>query len=91
MTKEKEKICKNCQLYDRSQGVCRVLFLYRGEKIKIPVEPNDPCFWLEEIDAGEDVPFIPATEIKQIRMWVEDPKTGLPTAGNGIVRIETPE
>lgn len=90
MGKEIEKICKNCQLYDRNKQVCRVIFLSHGQKINVPMEPDEPCFWLQELDVGEEVPFVPVTEIKQIRVWVEDPITGEPTNGDGIVRIETP-
>lgn len=86
-----EPICRNCLLYDAKQGVCRVVVLYAGERIHVPVEPDDRCFFEEEY-------FNPVTnqvekysdDIKHVRFWVED-ENGQPTDGDGIVKIEYPE
>ena len=89
MTKHKNlmPICKNCQLYNPSEGKCSVIILYGGEKITIPVDPDDECFFENKFVAtkvkelnGKEVHkhevFVPAEDIKQVKFWVEDPKTG---------------
>ena len=98
-----EEICRNCLLYKPQAGECRVVVLYEGEKYNIPVLPDDPCFFENKFIATEKIyedeklvgirteEFVPAEENKQARFWVEDPKTGKPTTGNGIVKIEYPE
>lgn len=78
--KEIEKKCKNCLLYDRAKGQCKVAILINGEEIHMPVSPEDNCH-MDELN-------IP---VEQVRWWVEDPKTGLPTDGKGKVKIEYPE
>lgn len=86
-----ERICKNCKLFDPSKGSCSVVILHEGEKIKLPVDPEDPCFFEEEY-------FDPITqstnnfsdEIQEIKFWVEGPD-GQKTDKNGIVKIEYPE
>lgn len=87
MAKKIKHICKNCRLFDEGLGVCSVIILHEGEKVKIPVSPDDPCFF-------EEPYFDPITneksdfnEIKQIRMWVED-ENGNKTDENGTVFIE---
>jgi hypothetical protein len=104
MTKHKNlmPICKNCQLYNPSEGKCSVIILYGGEKITIPVDPDDECFFENKFVAtkvkelnGKEVHkhevFVPAEDIKQVKFWVEDPKTGEKTKGDGVVKIEYPE
>ena len=79
---EKKKIepkCRNCLLYDRKKGICKVAILVNGEQIHLPVFPEDNCH-MDELG-------IP---VEQVRWWVEDPSTGKP-AGTGVVKIEYPE
>lgn len=88
-----ENICKNCQLFNKSNSTCRVVVLYDGQRIKIPVDPNEECFFDNEFIAldpqGNEEVF--KVEAEEVRFWVEDPKTGLPTDGKGIVKIKYPE
>jgi|GEM_PF-2129776 len=79
MKKKKiEPKCKNCLLYNRDKGVCKVAILIDGEQIHMPVFPEDNCH-MEELG-------IP---VEQVRWYVEDPKTGEP-ATEGKVKIEYP-
>jgi hypothetical protein len=78
--KKLEPKCKNCLLYDREKGVCKVAILIDGEQIHLPVFPEDDCHM--------DQLGIP---VQQVRWWVEDPKTGKPTDGDGVVKIEYPK
>lgn len=75
-----EPICGNCLLYDGKNGTCKVAVLVDGNTLHMPVEPRDRCH-MDELG-------IP---VQQVRWWVEDPKTGEPTEGNGRVKIEYPE
>lgn len=77
--KKPEPKCKNCLLYDRNKGVCKVAILVDGEQIHLPVFPEDDCHM--------DQLGIP---VQQVRWWVEDRKTGKPTDGDGVVKIEYP-
>lgn len=81
-----ERICKNCLLFNKAKSECRVVIIYEGEKVHLPVEPQDACFFEDKFQGNEDF----AGDIKEIKMWVEDPETGKPVAGNGVVKIETP-
>jgi len=81
--KNKNPICKNCRLFDPANSECSVLILYEGEKQKIPVEPDDVCFFLQKEDL---TPLI-----QEVKWWVEDPKTGEKVDKDGIVKIEYPE
>jgi hypothetical protein len=89
---KKKAICKNCVLYRRDKGICGVVVLYEGERINIPVEPNDPCFYKDKfkaLDGNMEIDeFQP--EIEQLRWWVEDPKTGKQIDGKGIVKFQYP-
>lgn len=83
MGKKRKKLepkCKNCLLYDRQKGVCKVAILIDGDQIHLPVFPEDDCHM--------DQLGIP---VEQVRWWVEDPKTGKPTDGDGVVKIEYPK
>lgn len=75
-----EPKCKNCLLYNREEGLCRVAILINGEQIHLPVSPEDNCH-MDELG-------IP---VEQVRWWVENPKTGKQTDGNGVVKIEYPK
>ena len=86
--KKIEAKCKNCVLFNRTEKVCSVIILHEGERIKVPVEAEDDCFYSNKFTAlGEE--FTP--EIEQVRMWVEDPVTGEQIGGNGIVKIQYPK
>ena len=74
---KKKPICKNCGLYDPKSGLCGVVILHEGERTKLPVEPDDECFY-KDID------------IQQLRMWCED-KEGNKTDGDGTIKIEASE
>lgn len=94
MFKRKLKpICKNCVLYSPNEGVCKVAILHEGEKINIPVDASDPCFFKDQFVAvkkdGETEMFRP--EIEQVRWWIEDPKTGKQTDKNGVVKMQYPK
>lgn len=87
---KKEKICKNCKLFDANNSVCSIIILHESEKIKIPVDPKDSCFFEEDY-------FDPITnkksnlieDVKEVKLWVENEK-GEKTNGNGSVKIEYP-
>ena len=68
-------------LYNRDKGACSVAILHEGERLNIPVDPGDPCFY-------EETDFLDT--IKQNRFWVEDPVTGERTT-EGVVKAEYEE
>lgn len=59
-----ERICKNCKLYNKEDGVCSVTVIHEGSYYELPVLPTDKCFWEQE-----DIP------IEQVRSW-SDGKNG---------------
>lgn len=75
----KEPKCKNCLLYERKNGTCKVAILHEGKEYHMPVFPEDKCH-MDELG-------IP---VEQVRWFVED-KDGNPTDGNGKVKFEYPE
>lgn len=77
--KKPEPFCKNCLLYNRREGTCKVAILVEGKEYHMPVFPDDRCH-MEELG-------IP---VQQVRWYVEDPGTGKP-AEKGVVKIEYPE
>ncbi len=77
--KKLEKKCKNCLLYNRENGTCRVAILIEGNQIHLPVFPEDNCH-MDEL----------GIEVEQVRWWVEDSR-GQPTDGKGTVKIEYPK
>lgn len=87
--KQIERICKNCKLFNR--GFCSVVILHEGERVKIPVDPKDSCFFEGEyFDPTTKAKENFAADIQQVRFWVED-KDGEKTDGDGTVKIEFPE
>lgn len=80
MKSKVEPKCKNCLLYNREKGLCKVAILMNGEQHHLPVFPEDNCH-MDELG-------IP---VEQVRWFVTDPETGSPTDGNGVVKIEYPE
>lgn len=80
MKQEIEPKCKNCLLFDRRKSICKVAILADGKQYHMPVFPEDNCH-MDELG-------IP---VEQVRWFVEDPVTGEPTDGPGVVKIEYPE
>lgn len=86
-----KKICGNCKLFDEIKNECCVVILHEGQRLKIPVDREDNCFF-------ENKYFDPTTkalenfteEVKQVKFWVENEK-GEKINGNGVVKIEYPE
>jgi hypothetical protein len=90
--KEIKPICGNCRLFDSKENVCKVIVLHEGEKINVPVEKSDNCFFENEFlainEEGQKESFKP--EVQQVKFWVEDEK-GEKTKGDGTVKIEYPD
>lgn len=89
--KKVEPICGNCVLYNQENSTCKLAILHEGKEWHIPVDPTDSCFFEEEFPDKEGGMFTPLDEVKQVRWFVEDPETGKPTKGDGVVKIEYPE
>ena len=47
MPKQIERICKNCRLFNPQKSECSVIIFVAGEKMRIPVDAADPCFFEE--------------------------------------------
>jgi hypothetical protein len=91
MSKNIKRICANCKLFNPEKSECSVVILYEGERVKLPVSAEDPCFYegqFFEPTTGAIENF--ADEIQQARFWVED-ENGQKTDKNGTVKIEFPE
>jgi hypothetical protein len=86
--KKIEPICGNCRLFNEKTKRCSVVVLLEGQKINIPVDAEDKCFFETEFVAKGDDVF--KVEVNEIKMWTEDPKTG-EKSDKGIVKIEYPE
>lgn len=89
-SKKIKAICNNCRLYDPHAGICNVVILHEGKRVRIPVDGPDPCFF-------EQTYFDPITkttetfnEVKEVKFWVEDEK-GQKTNKNGTVKMEYEE
>ena len=91
MKKTPEPYCKNCKLFNPAKRECAVTILYEGERIRIPVDAEDRCFFEQEFVAldssGKPDKF--KLEVEQVRFWVED-EEGNKTDGHGTVKIEFP-
>lgn len=88
--KKIDPICKNCRLFDPKNKICRVVILHEGERINIPVDAEDPCFFEQQYFDPTTKAMEDFNEIKQVRFWVEDEK-GQKTNKNGTVKMEYPE
>ena len=89
--KQIERICKNCKLFDATNHLCHVVILHEGQRVKLPVDEEDACFFEEQyFDPTEKAMTDFAEDIQQVRFWVEDDK-GERTNGNGTVKVEYPE
>lgn len=89
--KQIERICKNCKIFDPKTGVCKIVVLYEGKRINVPMDENDSCMY----ETGYFDPFSNNIEdfsedIKEVKFWVEDEK-GNKTDKDGTVKIEYPE
>lgn len=64
--------------------------MYEGEKYNLPVDEDDDCFFENQFTAINEDGQVESfkTEVQQARFWVEDEKTGKPTTGQGVVKIE---
>lgn len=83
-----ERICRTCKLFDPTKNECRVTILHEGEKINIPVDPQDPCFFEQKVinpDTKQEEDF---NEIQEVKMWVENDKGEKDVKGK--VKIEYP-
>jgi hypothetical protein len=91
-SREIERICKNCLLFDSKNNRCKVVVLHNGDRYNIPVDPEEECFFEDKFEAvnleGKKETFSP--EINQVKWWCEDPNTG-EKANKGIVKIEYPD
>mgnify|MGYP000856804779 CR=1 FL=1 len=86
----KKRICGTCLLFDRKTSQCNVVILVEGQKVRLPVCAEDPCFFEQQCvnpQTGQAESF---NEIQQVRMWVENDK-GEQIDGDGTVKIEYPE
>lgn len=91
MKKSIHKICNNCKLFDSKKKECCIIVLYEGTKTRIPVSPEDSCFFENKfIDKETNISEDYVDDIKEVKFWVED-KEGKKTSGNGTVKIEYPE
>jgi hypothetical protein len=82
-----KEICRNCKLFNPARSVCSVVVLYEGQRLNIPVDPEDSCFfeqtYFDPILNKEET----LNDIKQVRFWVED-KDGKKTDKDGKVLME---
>jgi hypothetical protein len=90
MKKKIEPICKNCRLYNPARGLCSVVILHEGERVNIPVDPNDQCFFEQQYFDPTTGSFEDFNEVKEVKFWVENDK-GQKTNKDGVVKIEYPE
>ena len=42
-----DRICGNCRLFDPKNRRCTIVVLCEGQRYKIPVDAEDPCFFEE--------------------------------------------
>ena len=85
--------CNKCQLFNSKEKRCSVVVMHEGEKYNLPVEGHDTCFFEQEFRAIDEESMIVerfTPEVKQLKVWVEDPKTGKKVT-EGVVKIEYSE
>ena len=86
-----DRICKNCKLYDQRQNHCSVVILHQGQRVHLPVDPQDACFYEGEyFDPTTKAMENFAEDLKEVKFWVET-EDGEKTGGDGIVKMEYPE
>ena len=94
-----EEICGNCRLFNGDKRICKVVVLYAGERINIPVDPQDKCFYQNKFTAihpvDKDIKEDFNVDIQEVKFWMEDPVTGEKLGENskkkGVVKMEYPE
>jgi hypothetical protein len=83
-------ICGNCKLFDPQIAKCRIVILHEGQRVNLPVDPEDSCFFEGQyFDPTEKAKKNFTEDIQQVRFWVEDDQ-GKPTNKDGTVKIEYP-
>lgn len=91
MKRKISHICNNCKLFDAKQNLCSVVILHEGQRIKLPVDAQDACFFEGQyFDPIENSSKNFTEDIQQVRFWVED-EDGNKTDKDGTVKIEYPE
>jgi hypothetical protein len=86
-----DKICNNCKLFDPASSTCSIVVLHEGERHRLPVLAEDPCFFEGEFfDANTKAMESFVEDVKEVKFWVEDDE-GQKTKGDGHVKIEYPE
>ena len=86
-----ERICGNCKLYNPQEDHCSVVILHAGERLHLPVEPKDSCFYEENyFDATTKAMEDFVDDLKEVKFWVEN-ENGEKVKGDGIVKMEYPE
>ncbi len=92
--KKIERICKNCKLFNPVTSECSILVMFEGQKHKLPVLPEDSCFFEDTFVAEYQAvrndkivtikdSFSPIEDVMQVRWW-EDKESK-------SVKIEYPE
>jgi len=89
--KQIKRICKNCKIYNAKAEECSVIVLHEGERLKVPMWPEDKCMYETEY-------FDPTTKsmedfagnIQEVKFWVEN-EQGEKVDGDGIVKMEYPK
>lgn len=90
MKKNIERICRNCKLYDPGQGHCAVVILHEGQRVHLPVDPKDSCFFEQQYFDPTTKAVEDFNEIQEVQFWTEDPN-GQKTSGNGTVKVRYPD
>lgn len=86
-----KKICGNCKLFNETKNECCVVVLHEGQRLRIPVDREDACFFENEyFDPTTKALENFAESVQEVKFWVENEK-GEKINGNGVVKIEYPE
>ena len=83
--------CKQCQLFDSQNKICGVIVLNSGEKIHLPVDAEDDCFFKQEFRSiNKEQSNIERfqVDVQQVKIWVEDEHGN--KCAQGKVMIERP-
>jgi hypothetical protein len=89
MKKHIDRICRNCKLFDPKRLECSVVILHEGQRLRLPVDATDVCFFEQEYFDPTTEAMENFNEIQEVKFWVEDEK-GEKTDGNGVVKMEFP-
>lgn len=89
-----QRICKKCSLWRKPKGqgpgLCSVVILINGERIRIPTDGEDRCFfdqtWVNP-ETGKEENF---HDVQQVKFWVEN-EQGEKVKGDGIVKMQYPD